>query len=94
MWQGGHPLACPRLVVPPPPTALLLCLSGRPPSASRTPPWPVWLYPHRQRRSPPWPVQELGAKYDELEIPEDMKELAAEYREKLVEQVCALAALA
>lgn len=39
-------------------------------------------------------MQELGAKYDELEIPEDMKELAAEYREKLVEQVCALAALA
>lgn len=32
-------------------------------------------------------LQELGAKFDEVDIPEDMKELAAEYREKLVEQV-------
>ena len=33
------------------------------------------------------PLQELGAKFDEVDIPEDMQELAAEYREKLVEQV-------
>lgn len=35
-------------------------------------------------------LQELGAKYDEVDIPEDMAELAAEYREKLIEQVAEL----
>ena len=34
--------------------------------------------------------QELGAKFDEVEIPADMAELAAEYREKLIEQVAEL----
>ena len=33
------------------------------------------------------PLQEQGAKLEEVDIPEDMQELAAEYREKLVEQV-------
>ncbi|PRW60325.1 elongation factor G- chloroplastic [Chlorella sorokiniana] len=37
-----------------------------------------------------WSGEELGAKFDEVDIPEDMKELAAEYREKLVEQVVEL----
>ncbi|KAI7838682.1 hypothetical protein COHA_007484 [Chlorella ohadii] len=37
-----------------------------------------------------WNGEELGAKFDEVDIPEDMQELAAEYREKLVEQVVEL----
>lgn len=38
--------------------------------------------------TPLW--QELGAKFEEVDIPEDMAELAAEYREKLIEQVAEL----
>ncbi len=35
-----------------------------------------------------WPLgEELGAKWDELEIPEDMKAKAQEYREKLIDQI-------
>ncbi|PSC68167.1 Elongation factor chloroplastic [Micractinium conductrix] len=37
-----------------------------------------------------WNGEELGATFEELEIPEDMKELAAEYREKMIEQVAEL----
>lgn len=32
-----------------------------------------------------WNGEDLGASYDELEIPDDLKELAEEYREKLIE---------
>eukprot|EP00468_Gymnochlora_sp_CCMP2014_P010295 CAMPEP_0167757458 /NCGR_PEP_ID=MMETSP0110_2-20121227/9934_1 /TAXON_ID=629695 /ORGANISM="Gymnochlora sp., Strain CCMP2014" /LENGTH=740 /DNA_ID=CAMNT_0007643645 /DNA_START=273 /DNA_END=2495 /DNA_ORIENTATION=+ len=32
-----------------------------------------------------WKAEDLGASFEEVEIPEDMKEKAAEYREKLVE---------
>ena len=35
-------------------------------------------------------MQELGAKFDEVDIPADLAELAAEYREKLVEAVVEL----
>jgi len=35
-----------------------------------------------------WRGEELGAKWDEVEIPEDMKELAAEYRDKMLELCC------
>jgi len=34
-----------------------------------------------------WREETLGAKYDDTEIPEDLREKAAEYREKLVEAV-------
>jgi elongation factor G len=34
-----------------------------------------------------WLDETLGAKYDEVEIPEDLRDLANEYREKLVEAV-------
>eukprot|EP00287_Rhodomonas_sp_CCMP768_P002351 CAMPEP_0196738354 /NCGR_PEP_ID=MMETSP1091-20130531/15764_1 /TAXON_ID=302021 /ORGANISM="Rhodomonas sp., Strain CCMP768" /LENGTH=766 /DNA_ID=CAMNT_0042082317 /DNA_START=49 /DNA_END=2349 /DNA_ORIENTATION=- len=34
-----------------------------------------------------WQNEELGAKWDVVDIPDDLKEKAAEYREKLVEQV-------
>jgi elongation factor G len=34
-----------------------------------------------------WREETLGAKYDDTEIPEDMREKAAEYREKLIEAV-------
>lgn len=34
-----------------------------------------------------WRDETLGAQYDDVEIPEDLKELAEEYREKLVEAV-------
>ncbi len=34
-----------------------------------------------------WRDETLGAKYDDVEIPEDLKELAQEYRDKLVEAV-------
>lgn len=34
-----------------------------------------------------WSGEELGAKFDEVDIPEDLKELAQEYRDKLVEGV-------
>ena len=34
--------------------------------------------------------EELGAKFEEVEIPEDMKEKAQEYREKLIELVVEL----
>ncbi|KAL4427466.1 hypothetical protein ABPG77_000755 [Micractinium sp. CCAP 211/92] len=37
-----------------------------------------------------WSGEELGAKFEEVDIPEDMAELAAEYREKLIEQVAEL----
>jgi hypothetical protein len=36
------------------------------------------------------PPQELGASFDEIDIPEDMAELAAEYREKLIDAVVEL----
>jgi elongation factor G len=34
-----------------------------------------------------WRDETLGAEYDEVEIPEDLKELAHEYREKMIEAV-------
>ena len=34
-----------------------------------------------------WSGEELGAKFDEVDIPEDMKEKAQEYREKLIDQI-------
>lgn len=36
------------------------------------------------------PGEELGAKFEEQEIPEDMKEQAAEYREKLLDMIVEL----
>jgi elongation factor G len=35
-----------------------------------------------------WQGEQLGAKWDEVEIPEDMAEISAEYREKMIEAVC------
>ncbi len=35
-----------------------------------------------------WKSEELGAKWDELDIPADMVEKAKEYREKMIEAVC------
>jgi elongation factor G len=35
-----------------------------------------------------WQGEELGAKWDEVDIPEDMKEISAKYRENLIEAVC------
>ena len=35
-----------------------------------------------------WKSEALGAEWDELEISDDMKELAAKYRDKLIEAVC------
>jgi translation elongation factor EF-G len=52
--------------------------------------------PHAPRRSPCAPShtrpkgEELGAKFDIVDIPEDLREKAAEYREKLVELVVEL----
>ncbi|KAI3429314.1 hypothetical protein D9Q98_005409 [Chlorella vulgaris] len=37
-----------------------------------------------------WNGEELGASFDEIDIPEDMAELAAEYREKLIDAVVEL----
>ena len=35
-----------------------------------------------------WHTEELGAKWDEVDIPADMKAVAEEYREKMIEAVC------
>lgn len=35
-------------------------------------------------------MQELGAKYDVVDIPADLADIAAEWREKLIEAVCEL----
>lgn len=37
-----------------------------------------------------WSGEELGAKFDEVDIPADMQELADEYREKLIDAVVEL----
>lgn len=37
-----------------------------------------------------WGGEELGAKFEEVEIPDDLKDKAAEYREKLIELVVEL----
>ena len=37
-----------------------------------------------------WSGEELGAKFDEVDIPEDMKEKAQEYRDKLIDQIVEL----
>ena len=34
-----------------------------------------------------WNGEELGAKFDETEIPEDMKAKAQEYREKMIDMI-------
>jgi elongation factor G len=37
-----------------------------------------------------WSGEELGAKFDEVDIPADMVDLANEYREKLIDSVVEL----
>ncbi len=34
-----------------------------------------------------WNGEELGAKFEETDIPADLQELAQEYREKLIDQI-------
>lgn len=37
-----------------------------------------------------WSGEELGATFDEVDIPDDLKELADEYREKIIDAVVEL----